>query len=309
MVYYKMRMTDLPQIEFACSTSTDQYRNRFDHKGTLEITTVEGSGIDLTADGVTYHVPPRSVVVILPDTVCEIAGTGGVVRDDTIAVRLDTRGCEVCRTDSAAAEPDDERLLLPMILTPGDDYSNITRLIRTFISCYMRGSAAAQCRCLSLWFELLACLDGAARRQLTGQIDDSFLPSSRMYVRKAKSYIDTHYAEHLRISDVAAELRITPNYLSNMFKHITGRTVLDYIHMTRIQAVKELLTQPRPASLAEIAAKTGLGSARNLCTLFKRTCGVSVREYLRISKELTVYHERPWDAPQEKEETWKGKQN
>ena len=296
MIYYKLHIADLPQIEFACSTSTDHYRNRFDHKGTLEITTVEGSGIDLTADGVTYHVPPRSVVVIMPDAVCEIAGTGGVVRDDTIAVRLKGHDWEPTDADGAPRDTDDDRVLLPMILSPGDDYTNITRLIRTFISCYMRGSAAAQCRCLSLWFELLACLDGAARRQMTGQIEDSFTPSAQMYVRKAKAYIDTHYAGHLRITDVAAELRITPNYLSNMFKQSTGRTVLDYIHMTRIQPVKELLTQPRPASLSEIAARTGLGSARNLCALFKRTCGVSVREYLRISKELTVYHERPWDA-------------
>ena len=62
----------------------------------------------------------------------------------------------------------------------------------------------------------------------------------------------------------------------------------------RIQAVKELLSDARTESLSEIAAKTGLGSARNLCLLFNKTCGVSVREYIRISKELTAYHEPPW---------------
>lgn len=306
MIYYKLHMTTLPQVEFACSTSTDKYRNRFDHKGTLEITTVEGCGIDLTVDGVTYHAPPHSVVVIPPDAVCDIvAGGDGVVRDDTIAMRVEGMTSETVRTEDAPENDPtgDDRVLLPMILTPEDDYSNITRLIRTFISNYMRGSATARCRCLSLWFELLACLNDAARRQLSGQFTESYLPSSQMYVRKAKAYIKGHYAGNLRIPDVAAELHITPNYLSSMFKQITGRTVLDYIHMIRIQAVKELLSQPKAEPLSDIAAKTGLGSARNLCVLFKKTCGVSVREYMRISKELTAYHEPPWrETPGEEEE-------
>lgn len=302
MRYYKLTMTQLPQVEFACSTSTDRYRNHFDHKGTLEITTVEGCGIDITVDGETMYVPPRSVLVIMPDTVCNLAAHGsGIVRDDTIAMDMGNMTCEAFRSEENDDPEGDDRVLLPMILTPGDDYPNITRLIRTFISRYMRDSAASRCECLALWFELLACLDALGRRHLRGQLEDSRLPSSQMYVRKAKSYIERHYAEHLHIPDVAAELRITPNYLSSMFKQITGKTVLDYIYMVRIQAVKELLGQPKSGTLSDIAAKTGLGSARNLCAIFRKTCGVSVREYLQISKELTVYHPRPWDA--QKEET------
>ena len=81
-----------------------------------------------------------------------------------------------------------------------------------------------------------------------------------------------------------------------MFKQITGKTVLDYIHIARIEAVKDLLQKPNPEPLAEIAVKTGLGSTRNLCALFKRISGVSVKEYLRISKEVTRYTPSPWDA-------------
>ena len=77
--------------------------------------------------------------------------------------------------------------------------------------------------------------------------------------------------------------------------------MLDYIHMTRIQAVKELLQQPGSGTLADIAVKTGLGSSRNLCSLFKRVCGVSVKEHLRISKELTRYAVAPWDVENEED--------
>lgn len=303
MLYYSLSLRSVPQIEQACSASSDKYRVHFAPSKRMEITTLEGSGVDLTVNGETYAVPPKSVVVIMPGLTCDVVSGGGTVHDDTVAVIVPDMEYEILNTEQAArvSAAGEDTVLLPMVLTPGDEYANITRLIRLFISTYMRGSASVQCRCLSLWFELLACLDTACRNRLMGRVADSQLPSSQAYVRKAKAYIDRHYHERLRIPDVAEELRITPNYLSSMFKQITGKTVLDYIHMTRIQAVKELLQEPGSGSLADIAVKTGLGSSRNLCSLFKRVCGVSVKEHLRISKELTRYAVAPWDVENEED--------
>jgi len=229
---------------------------------------------------------------------CQLEGEGAIC-DDTIAVTFDHLQYEILSTEEARAADarDEDTVLLPMVFTPGDDYANFSRMIRTFISYYVRESAFARCRCLSLWFDLLAQLNLACRNELMGCLDNTFLPSAQMYVRKAKAYIDRNYSRRIRIPDVAEQLRITPNYLSSMFKQITGKTVLDYIHMVRIQAVKNLLNQSHPAPLAEIAAETGLGSARNLSTRFKEISGVTVKEYLRISNELTLYHNAPWDKP------------
>lgn len=304
MLYYSLSLRSVPQIDLACSASSDKYRNHFDHSGKMEITTVEGCGVDLTVNGKTYHAPPKSVFIIMPDMVCDVAASGaGTVLDDTVAVRIEDMHYDRLTTEQAArcSAEGEATVLLPMILTPGDEYANITRLVRLFISTYMRGSASVNCRCLSLWFELLAALDTACRNRLMGRIVDSQLPSSQVYVRKAKEYIDRHYQQRLRIPDVAEELQITPNYLSSMFKQITGKTVLDYIHVTRIQAVKELLQEPGSGSLTDIAVKTGLGTSRSLCSLFKRVCGVSVKEHLRISKELTRYAVPPWDVENEED--------
>jgi len=301
MLYFNLTLSALPQIKSACSASTDHYRLHM--KGTrknLEITTLEGCRVDMIVDGKTYVVPPKSVIVVMPGMVCDLVShEPGTVYDDTITVCIDGLQYEMLHTEEArkADAEGEDSVLLPMILTPGDEYANISRLVRTFISSYVRNSAYARCRCLSLWFELLASLNLACRNQLNGCMGETHLPSARVYVRKAKAYIDQNYHKNLHIPDVADELRITPNYLSSMFKQITGKTVLDYIHMVRIQAVKNLLNQSHPAPLAEIAAETGLGSARNLSTRFKEISGVTVKEYLRISNELTLYHNAPWDKP------------
>ena len=301
MLYYSLSLRSVPQIDLACSASSDKYQIHFAPSKRMEITTVEGAGAELHIGEKIYEVPPKSVFIVMPDMVCDVVSVGGTVHDDTVAVQIEGLEYELLDTEQAARRSvaGEDTVLLPMILPSGDEYANITRLIRLFISTYMRGSASVQCRCLALWFELLACLDTACRNRLMGRVGDSLLPSSQAYVRKAKAFIDRHYHERLRIPDVAEELRITPNYLSSMFKQITGKTVLDYIHMTRIQAVKELLQEPGSGSLADIAVKTGLGTSRNLCSLFKRVCGVSVKEHLRISKELTRYAVAPWDKEEE----------
>ena len=238
----------------------------------------------------------------MPDSVCSLRAKGdGTVCDDTIAMDMGPLRYSLLdsETDGIPAADKGDSVLLPMLITPGDDYANISRLIRTFISCYMRESSSANCRCLSLWFELLGALHNACSTALTGGNIAGSLPSSQMYVRKAKNYIEANYSKKLLIPDIAAELRITPNYLSSMFKQITGKTVLDYLHMVRIQAVKEQLQQPKLPPLSEIAAQNGFANTRSLCSLFRRSCGVSIKEYLRISRELTVYHRRPWDETTE----------
>ena len=301
MLYYSLSLRSVPQIDQACSASSDKYLLQFRPTKRVEITTIEGAGVTIEVKGETFELPPKSVFVLMPGMDLRVASTGGIVHDDTVAVVIPGLEYEILTADQAACRSAaaEDTVLLPMAMYPGDEYPVIARLIRQLISNHMRGSASVQCRCLSLWFEIIACLDTACRNQLMGRLVDHQLPSSQAYVRKAKAYIDRHYHENLRIPDVAEELRITPNYLSNMFKQVTGKTVLDYIHVTRIQAVKELLQQPGNQSLADIAVKTGLGTSRNLCSLFKRVCGVSVKEHLRISKELTRYTVAPWDKEEE----------
>ena len=153
MLYFNLSLAALPQIKAACSASTAKYKLHIENSENLEITTIEGCGVEMTVNGKTYKVPPKSVFVIMPGMSVDVVSNGdGVVYDDTIAVTVDSLKFETMHTAAAkkADAEGEDTVLLPMVLTPGDDYANITRLIRTFVSYYVRNSAFARCRCLSV---------------------------------------------------------------------------------------------------------------------------------------------------------------
>lgn len=303
MIFYKTEIKSIPGIRFACSSSTDQYKNVVRHRSNLlEITTLTGAGVYMETGKQRTYIPPSSVIITFPDMDFRLHSAGeGEVCDDSVAMQIDDFSFSRIDTEnfpggamSDGSLADENILILPQVLTLGDDFLNITRLMRTIISCHIQNNATSRYRCLSLWFELLAVLNGLCRDRLFGNNEGMFLPSADMYVRKAKKYMEAHYSRKILIQDIAKELRITPNYLSNMFKRITGKTVLEYLNMIRIQAARDLIS--KDVSLAAVAQKTGFGSQRYLCELFKRYYGVSVQQFKLISNEISLYHVKPWEV-------------
>ena len=54
-------------------------------------------------------------------------------------------------------------------------------------------------------------------------------------------YIHTHYADDLSLESLSKEFFISSCYLSHQFKDLTGFTLTDYIQMTRVRNVQNLL--------------------------------------------------------------------
>jgi len=299
MFYYKVKINSMPRIEFACSTSTTKYKNFIQHrKNLLEISTIDGAGVFIEMEGQKIYVPPKSVIVSFPDVSCRIYAEGEqTVFDDSIAMRIDD--FEYSRVDEKSDFTGDflineNVILLPYTMQMGDNFMNVSRLMRTFISSYIQNNSSSSLRCISLWFELLETLNAVSRNSLIGNDEEIFLPSSHAYVRKAKKIINARCCERIKVSDVASELRITPNYLSNMFKQITGKTVLDFINIARIQKARELLSEKVP--ITKVAEMTGVGSARYLRALFKKYYGVNIHQFSMISNEISLFHQKPWDV-------------
>ena len=60
-------------------------------------------------------------------------------------------------------------------------------------------------------------------------------------ISNAKHYIDEYLAEDISVSSIAANLYITPNYFSRLFKRITGEGCNEYIVRKRIEKAKSLV--------------------------------------------------------------------
>ncbi|SFJ68785.1 two-component system, response regulator YesN [Paenibacillus sp. UNC496MF] len=98
-------------------------------------------------------------------------------------------------------------------------------------------------------------------------------------VRETIRYIERNYRNGgFTISDIAAHLRLTPAYLSQLFKKDTGQTINDYVNAYRIGRAKELLVD-RGAKLLEVAALSGYNDAKYFAKTFKRLTGVTPSDY------------------------------
>lgn len=95
------------------------------------------------------------------------------------------------------------------------------------------------------------------------------------------AYIDEHYAdESISLNKVAKEVNISPNYLSAIFSQEEGQTFVEYLTGKRISEAKRLLLHTDKRS-NEVAFAVGYKDPHYFSFVFKKTVGLSPREYRR----------------------------
>ncbi|MCH4888605.1 helix-turn-helix domain-containing protein [Acidaminobacter sp. JC074] len=97
-------------------------------------------------------------------------------------------------------------------------------------------------------------------------------------ISKAITYIEDHYKESLKLSDVAKHIGMNESYLSSLFKQSTGTSFSDYLNHTRIKAAKYMLEHTDKA-IYEIAFDVGYSSESYFSRIFKSNEGLSPNTY------------------------------
>ena len=95
---------------------------------------------------------------------------------------------------------------------------------------------------------------------------------------KARKFIEEHSAEELSLSKVAKAANISPNYLSEKFKEVTGINFVDYINRIRFEGACRLL-QNVDLRVSEIAFAVGFQSLSQFNRVFKKLSGKSPSYY------------------------------
>lgn len=80
------------------------------------------------------------------------------------------------------------------------------------------------------------------------------------------------------VSEYAARLEVTPNYLNKTVKSHTRRTAIDWIEIARLNLAKQLLKDPG-IPISEIASRTGLDDQSYFSRFFKRQTGLTPSQY------------------------------
>lgn len=99
-------------------------------------------------------------------------------------------------------------------------------------------------------------------------------PKTQAVVR----YLNDNYQKALTLPEVAEAFRISPHYLSRLFKQTTGFTFSDYLNLLRIKEAQRLLRECDD-SITDIAWRSGFSNFSHFGKMFKRTVQLSPRAY------------------------------
>ena len=94
----------------------------------------------------------------------------------------------------------------------------------------------------------------------------------------AQRFIRQHYAEKLTLESIAAEVCLSPGYLSSLFKAEAGESLFAYLNRFRVKRSQQLLLESN-ASLVDVAHACGFEDQSYFARVFKKYTGVSPGKY------------------------------
>lgn len=108
-------------------------------------------------------------------------------------------------------------------------------------------------------------------------------PSEKRVIAIVKGILSQEFASEFHLNYVAAQVHLTPSYLSRLFKKETGVTLEQYLTEVRMENAKTLLTQHIGLKAYQIGEMVGYSDPGYFCRLFKRRVGVTPKEYANLS--------------------------
>ena len=91
------------------------------------------------------------------------------------------------------------------------------------------------------------------------------------------TYINNHYTQSLRITDLARRFGVSESYLSHEFARFTNRSVYDYILYRRVTLARQLMLGAD--TLNTISYQCGFNDYSNFLRTFSKVVGMSPKQY------------------------------
>ena len=91
-------------------------------------------------------------------------------------------------------------------------------------------------------------------------------------------YIQDNYKKDISRQDIAEHLKINSQYLSRIFKSLTGKTITTYITECRIEQAKILLQQG-DVDLKYLYSTIGFNDYNYFFVVFKKQVGMTPIQY------------------------------
>ncbi len=102
---------------------------------------------------------------------------------------------------------------------------------------------------------------------------------AEFYRQFCRQYIERNYQENLMVTDLAAALSVTPNFLSYRLRQACGRTFSQLLTEQRLKVAAAHLEFHAELSVTAVAFMCGFRDSNYFSTVFRRAYGQSPREF------------------------------
>lgn len=100
-------------------------------------------------------------------------------------------------------------------------------------------------------------------------------------VLRVCEYVDQYYMQEIKLSQIAAQVFVTPNYLSTIFHQEMGMTLINYINQVRIDhACIQMLEQEQ--SLEQLAACSGFFNTNYFFKVFRQITDMTPGNFRKL---------------------------
>jgi len=97
-------------------------------------------------------------------------------------------------------------------------------------------------------------------------------------LKTVAQYMQEHYAQPIRLGELAALVAVNESYLCRFFKELTHQTPLEYLHQVRVQQAA-LLLKNSSAKVMDVALDTGFHHLSYFIAVFKQHFGCTPSAY------------------------------
>ncbi|MUT68649.1 AraC family transcriptional regulator [Paenibacillus sp. NEAU-GSW1] len=105
-------------------------------------------------------------------------------------------------------------------------------------------------------------------------------PETHQAVERMKQYITANYQQKITKETLGDYIHKSPNYCAALFCRITGQTISEYVHATRMKKASYMLVDST-LTVGEIAEFVGYSDVSYFQRIFKRETGMTPTEYRR----------------------------
>lgn len=181
---------------------------------------------------------------------------------------------------------DDDQFLLYQLFEKGPSIVRLSsnkkqelhQLISRLQQEYMADKDDAIIYIRSLLLQLLIESKRLLEKQHSISITDNDDNFGKREITEIIKYINNHFSKDLSLFLLSKHFHLSEQYISRLFRRVTGSTIISYLNAVRVNEAKRLLLESN-MKVTEISKRVGYSNNVHLWRMFKKLTGNSPKEY------------------------------